>query len=372
MFGSKILEVAIGIVFIYILVSIICSTVREAIESLLKTRAAYLERGIRELLHDPHAEGLAKQLYSHPLIFSLFSGEYVPAAREKLQSMVAKGRELPSYIPSKNFAIALMDLAARGVTTTEFNSAPHGDPITLDSIRQNVGNISNPSVQRVLLAAVDSAQGELQNVQKTLEDWFDSGMDRVSGWYKRATGGILLAISFIVAVTLNIDTLRIADYLYRNDDARKAIVATAEKVNTDTAEQQKLKNDTIKQLDALDIPIGWGNEHSQPNAPAWWVYAGTLFGWIMTAFAASLGAPFWFDVLNKIMVIRSTVKPHEKSPEEGSEDRQAKPAPQIVVNPPAAPATDAQPPLNAAAPPTPAPEPSNPEDEEDGCDALVA
>jgi hypothetical protein len=35
-----------------------------------------------------------------------------------------------------------------------------------------------------------------------------------------------------------------------------------------------------------------------------------------------LGAPFWFDVLNKFMVIRSTVKPYEKSPPEASEDRQ--------------------------------------------------
>jgi hypothetical protein len=35
-----------------------------------------------------------------------------------------------------------------------------------------------------------------------------------------------------------------------------------------------------------------------------------------------MGAPFWFDLLNKIMVVRSTVKPKEKSPEEASEDRQ--------------------------------------------------
>jgi hypothetical protein len=46
-------------------------------------------------------------------------------------------------------------------------------------------------------------------------------------------------------------------------------------------------------------------------------------GWLLTALAATLGAPFWFDVLNRLMVIRSTVKPHEKSPEEASEDRQA-------------------------------------------------
>ena len=46
-------------------------------------------------------------------------------------------------------------------------------------------------------------------------------------------------------------------------------------------------------------------------------------GWLVTAFAVMLGAPFWFDVLNKFMIIRSTVKPHEKSAEAGSEDRQS-------------------------------------------------
>jgi hypothetical protein len=43
-------------------------------------------------------------------------------------------------------------------------------------------------------------------------------------------------------------------------------------------------------------------------------------GWLLTALAVSLGAPFWFDMLNKIIVVRSTVKPHEKSREEGSKD----------------------------------------------------
>ena len=50
------------------------------------------------------------------------------------------------------------------------------------------------------------------------------------------------------------------------------------------------------------------------------------FGWFVTALAVMLGAPFWFDVLNKFMVIRSTVKPTEKSKDEDSEDRQTKPA----------------------------------------------
>ncbi|MGH9962120.1 MAG: hypothetical protein ACREBC_34160, partial [Pyrinomonadaceae bacterium] len=41
-------------------------------------------------------------------------------------------------------------------------------------------------------------------------------------------------------------------------------------------------------------------------------------GWVLTALAISLGAPFWFDLLNKFIVIRSAVKPHEKSPEDES------------------------------------------------------
>ena len=54
-------------------------------------------------------------------------------------------------------------------------------------------------------------------------------------------------------------------------------------------------------------------------------------GWIATALAVMLGAPFWFDVLNKFMVIRSTVKSYEKSSPEGSEDR--RPAQPVVATP---------------------------------------
>jgi hypothetical protein len=47
----------------------------------------------------------------------------------------------------------------------------------------------------------------------------------------------------------------------------------------------------------------------------------TVLGLLITAFAISLGAPFWFDLLNKFMIVRATVKPKEKSPDEASVDR---------------------------------------------------
>src|SRR6516162_5700547 len=121
MFGSEILDVAIGIVFIYIVVSMICSAIREGIEAWLKTRAAYLEHGICELLHDRQAAGIVKSLYNHPLIYGLYSGEY-NATPVKGPSIFARGGNLPSYIPARNFALALMDLAARGPQTDVVSS----------------------------------------------------------------------------------------------------------------------------------------------------------------------------------------------------------------------------------------------------------
>lgn len=346
MFGSQILEVAIGVIFIFILTSIICSVVREGIEAWLKTRAAFLERGIRELLHDQAGTGLAKDFYQHPLIYSLFAAKYQPPKDTAAKPGAwTSGHELPSYIPTKNFALALMDMAARGPQADAASSEAEAPRISLQSIRQNVGNLENPAVQRVVLAALDTAQGDLNRVQANLEAWYDSGMDRVSGWYKRSSQWVIFWIALFVAIALNINTITIADYLAHNDVARQALVAKAEAAVNDPAFRQAVKAsrdsansrayDARKELESLDLPIGWDmgwgapRQHYQPPAgsTAYWNNVfGPVFGWLLTALAAMLGAPFWFDVLNKVMVIRSTVKPHEKSPEEASEDRQP-PAP---------------------------------------------
>jgi len=327
MFGSIVLEIAIGIIFINILVSTICSTIREGIEALLKTRAAYLERSIRELLHDTEGTGIAKSLYNHPLVFSLFSENYVPGTSTGSPALFAKGRNLPSYIPSNNFAIALMDIAARGADTDAVSSDPASPVISLATIRKNILNIGNEYVQRALLTSIDTAQGDLNQAQKNIEAWFNGSMDRVSGWYKRSTYWIIFWIGLVVSVAFNINTITIADYLYRNDAVRAAIVKRAEAISTDTSFTQINYEQTKKELETMNLPIGWttgwgARNPGKSGITAWNDIFGPILGWLLTALAATLGAPFWFDLLNKVMVIRSTVKPHEKSPDEGSEDRQ--------------------------------------------------
>lgn len=335
MFDSGILDVAVGILFVFILVSTLCSAVREGVEAWLKTRASYLEFGLRELLGDVEAKNIVPQFWQHPMINGLFEGSYTPR-KNKAPHWWALGKNLPSYIPAREFAVALIDTLARGPV-----DKPHPDnpAMSVAAVLAGLKKIENPMLFRALQMALDSAQGDLERTRTELEAWYNSAMDRVSGWYKRSTQWIIFAIAIGIAAALNVNTITIADSLYRNKVLRDATVASAEHGTT-----TKGYDDTLAEFNQLHLPIGWSGGWGAPmNAAekevmrahgqtidafnAWNDAFAPLLGLLITAIAATLGAPFWFDVLNQIMVIRSTVKPEQKSPDEASADPQ-KPAAQ--------------------------------------------
>jgi hypothetical protein len=339
MFNSGILDVAIGLTFVFILVSTLCSAIREGIEAWLKTRATYLEFAIRELFRDPDGNGLTKRFFEHPLIHGLFQGEYTP--RDSKATLLVRGGNLPSYISAKSFAAALMDLAAHG---PDANAPEQLEPITFKSLRQSVSTMPNVHVARALMSAIDSAQGDLDKVRTNLEGWYDSTMDRVSGWYKRSTQKVIFFVALFVVVALNVNVITIADSLYRNQALRDAAVAAAGKQGAGEIGY----SGALKTFDELRLPIGWSGGWGAPRSAVekqltrdskasfelWNDVLAPLLGLLATAFAATLGAPFWFDVLNRVMVIRASVKPDEKSPEVGSKDRmpqRAGSAPQAPV-----------------------------------------
>jgi hypothetical protein len=108
MFGSTVLEVAVCLVFIYLLISLICTTINEWIASAINMRGKTLLRGIKNLLNDPKFQGLSQQLYCHGLV----------AAISKDAADPEKTNRLPSYMPARTFAIALLDiLAAKNVSS---------------------------------------------------------------------------------------------------------------------------------------------------------------------------------------------------------------------------------------------------------------
>jgi hypothetical protein len=192
-------------------------------------------------------------------------------------------------------------------------------------------------------------------------------MDRVSGQYKRHTHFWLFVIGVVLSAGLNVNAIAITNHLARNKAVREALVARASLVTHDSLYVKKLSDTTFgraetnrvtNELNALDLPIGLENYNRPRNAGDWVRMIG---GILITAFAVTLGAPFWFDALNKMMVIRSTVKPHEKSPEESSEDRQtSKDKTQSKGKADDAPPPAPPPPPGNAANPPPAPPPPVP------------
>lgn len=314
----RMIDVGIGIVFLYILISIVCSAIRESLESLLNKRATYLEMAIRELLNDTDGRGLSKKFYQHSLINVLYSGDYKPRAGRKLNQIFSFGGNLPSYIPEKSFALAVLDLVGRGDGEDDSGE----EALSIESIRHNVARIENQPVRQAVMIAIDGAKGDLDKTRENLETWFNSAMEAVSGQYRRATNWVIFWIAFMVAIFMNVDTFRIADYLYRNDAVRSVMVARA--MEAAKLPEAPAYAEAMESLDELQLPIGWQSSWEPKSGLVAKVEVASwrerllnllsyLPGWLMTAFAATLGAPFWFDILKKVMMVRSSIKPGEKA-----------------------------------------------------------
>jgi hypothetical protein len=308
MFGSEIVDVAIGMIFTYLLLSLICSALNELIERNLKNRATDLEKGLRELLNDPTGTGWVTRLYNHGMINGLFKGTYDPAASDKTN--------LPSYIPSRNFALAMLGLLAPDTPAV-------GSTV---GFREAVGKIENIKIKNALSAMLNAAGEDADQFRSSLENWFNSTMDRVSGWYKRRSQLIVFTLGFIAAAAMNVNSASIANDLWIHKAQRDALVSASQGyLGTHPSSDGGTNQDagltsTIKEIENHGLPIGWNIEWHRDLQG--WISFGiaSLFGWFVTACAVSLGAPFWFDMLNKFIVVRSTIKPHEKSQEEKSKN----------------------------------------------------
>ncbi|HEY0428057.1 MAG TPA: hypothetical protein VGC76_09780 [Pyrinomonadaceae bacterium] len=378
MFGIAILDVIIGMIFIFLLLSLVCSAINEIIEAYMNKRADYLFQGIKDLLDDKDGNGLAGELYAHPLIASLLQNKY-------------GGKPLrPSYIPARNFSLALMDIVSAAGDIKKSGSASATPPKALpaplvisnvpvtaealapapastegtENLRSAVALMENPYIKRALLPLIDAAGKDAAKARENIENWFNSGMDKVSGWYKRRAQIILLLLGFLIALFLNADTITISNKLWHDKPLRDSLVASAQEavknnpagsndstpqpaaqeIIDDCGKKEDKKgvcsnsclkntnspecrlNESLQRIEDLNLPIGWSGSNLLTLPPAGhnaeWILAWLkkLLGLLITAFAVSLGAPFWFDLLNKFVVVRSTVKPREKSHEEESKE----------------------------------------------------
>jgi hypothetical protein len=316
MFGLDILDVAIGTALVYMLLCLLLAAFREGLESITKTKGTDLEKGISELLSYP---ALVQSFYAHPFISALYRGAYVSG-----------GANLPSYIPARNFALTIMDLAgmsAAGAKATTW---------TVDDLRTASGSWAYQNIQPVLRIALQHSAGDLTVVQAEIEAWYNSAMQRVSGWYKRRTQVILFVAGLVMTAALNVNTLAIVQALKESSALRDIAVAQAQGQVKQAGQAHAPSAADIQGIvKQLDLPIGWdANAISVidkwfTDAPAtdsknewlaklqsWHVgaIAQLVGGWLMTAIALTLGAPFWFDVLSKLVQLRGSVEPANEKP----------------------------------------------------------
>lgn len=293
MLGSQALETAIGLALVFGTLSLIASGLRETIEALLQTRAIGLERGVREMLADPEGTGLARALFAHPLIAGLYRGSYDPARLHAASGdkRLPLGSRLPAYVPASDFAAALIDVVI----------GPASPSRNLTAIPSGLARLTGLPIATVVGSALAESGGDIGLLRERIERWYDSTMERVSGWYRKQTQLILFAIGLALAVGCNVDALAMARDFYTGEAVRSAIVAEAEGRGCGTTACAE------RRIAAIPLPIGW---RAVPRAVPW----GALPGWLLTALAIAVGAPFWFYLLDRLMVVRSTVKPRGDSP----------------------------------------------------------
>jgi hypothetical protein len=280
MLNSAIIEVAAGLVFCFFAVTLLVSTLTEAIASFLGLRSTSLLEGIKQLLNDKDFNDLARDLYAHASINPLSDG--APLA-EKQQPAV-----LPSYIPSSDFAIALIDHLQKGVAG-------------IGSLQEGVKGIRSEQIRKALTGFLQRADGDIDAFQSHLANWFDNAMARVSGRYKRRSQWITFVLALVFAFAFELDSVHVLRQLW----AHPALMAQVELSNASPAQIES----TMTQL--RQIPLGLTGAEQRPqfgSEPLSYLlsFLPALPGLLITALASLFGAPFWFDLLQRLTQLRGT------------------------------------------------------------------
>ena len=327
----KTVEIAIGLSLVYLLLSLFVTIIMELYNTISKSRGRLLKTAITRMLNDgpggdsvPKPGTLADSFYKHPMIKAL--------SKEDKSAW-------PSYITDKMFTQVLMEFFEVDKNT---NTIKEKDTII------------EPETKEILQTLANDAIRDKKELKEKITDWYNDAMERVTGWYTRRTKRLTALISLVVAIALNANTLNITQKLNNEAGTRLAVVNYASAISKDTSwkSNSKTQTDVAKQTNELigklsklytkDIDsssrlldMGW------PPKPAiksngkcliincdFWSWLGlSILGWLITALAISLGAPFWFDLLNKFMQIRGS----GANPDENKKKAAAKAEPKATA-----------------------------------------
>ncbi|MCB0577860.1 MAG: hypothetical protein KDD10_00945 [Phaeodactylibacter sp.] len=293
------LQVVIGLVFVLLLLSLLATTVMELLASFMSLRGKNLEKALRNMLAFTDKDEKLLAAFKENSLYKQLGSKY------------GKSRRSPSYISDESFQSILMDVILKGEG--------------VDKLEARIDELPDEDLRNVLKQFLREADNNVDVFKGKVKWWYNDVMDRASGWYKRYTQKILVGVGFLIALIFNADTLAIYERLENDPDTLQKVVNLAEDFvdSKDTfdvvtagdpefeASLAKLKGLVDNQIETVRSPLGLGWKNVVWEEVGWYDVVTKILGWIVTALAVSLGAPFWFDLLRKLVNIRTSGKKPE-------------------------------------------------------------
>ena len=324
----NILEIIIGLVFVMLLFSLLATTLMETIAGVFGLRGEHLKKAIKHILaHEGNDQ-----------VFNEFQdNEFYKQLCAKKSWSPTKYRP-PSYVSASSFWLILSStlfkdtdnnlskMRARVMQLSEenkiseylkkillhlINESENEDFVRrqVDKVKASVTFLQNEEVKKQIISYAEGVEQKVTLFKDNVGLWYDSVMERASGWYKRQTQYILLALGLAIAVAFNADAIQIYQQLSSNPELAIQIANAAENYvekNPDISVKPELEKLITQEIEAIRSPLGIGWDLVNLNTMSAIDWVVKVLGWVITAFSVTLGAPFWFDLLKKLVNVRNT------------------------------------------------------------------
>ncbi len=282
----QVLEVAIGLIFVYYILGSIVSLVTRMINEMLETRAVALERylvkvmgdmNLGDLLNLPQIKALRPIRYKNFL--SVFGSATEPKKIEK--------------IPVATLVDAYFDIV--GLTGNK--------DLNLLQLAELVDKLPDSDGKKAFIGWINQGVTDIEDLRKRTTDYFSGLMDQAAATFKSNARSFVIILSIGITLLFGTDSIQLAQTLWTNAELRALAAAKAELVVAEEGSDASI-DDLVKDLSDLTIKIGWW-QSVRPAATAtimdwtWFVFLKVL-GLGLTAAAVSQGSSFWYDLLKKI------------------------------------------------------------------------
>lgn len=308
--------VALSIVICWSLFAMFCSFVHEAIAQIKAERGRFMKKCLfRQFYDQPNGVNWASILYMHGSVDLLTRAVNKPTSEidarlfaETLIEVVGK-----AHITQMHKKDVSDQLRYKSETLNDFKAA------TLSLQQSDVVNFFQQSLRSAeLFTKQDGSPDDAaiyNHLVDQVEKWYSGMMDRLSLWYRKKTKLRLFLLGSLLAAILNIDSIQLFQHFVEQPASRKVMMdyyeANAERLNKLAAasppdeaanykeQVQSLANEMDLLAKEAALPIGWQYHVFNPDSVDKRNMLLALVGFLISGFAASAGAPFWFDVLKK-------------------------------------------------------------------------